>query len=154
MATLYEINSAILDLIDLETGEILDPEKLESLQIDRKEKLRNIGFVALNAKADIQAYKEQEERFKAKRMAAEKTLAWAKETLQRELAGQKMKETEFSIYYSPSESVEVDEGAVIPTKFLKLQEPTIDKAGLKTALKNGTEIKGVRLVQKQNLQIR
>lgn len=152
--TLYEINDEILSCLDLETGEILDPEKLESLQIDRKEKLRNIGFVALNAKADIQAYKEQENRFKAKRVAAEKTLAWAKETLQRELAGQKMKEAEFSIYYSPSESVEVDEDAVIPAKFLKLQEPVVDKAGLKTALKNGTEIKGVRLVQKQNLQIR
>jgi hypothetical protein len=154
MATLYEINSAILDLIDFETGEILDQERLEKLKMDRQEKLRNIALLALNTKTDIAAFKEQENRFKAKRMAAEKTLAWARETLQRELAGQKMKETEFSIYYSLSESVEVDEGAVIPSKFLKLQEPTIDKAGLKTALKNGTEIKGVRLVKKSNLQIR
>ena len=154
MATLFDINDEIASVIDFETGEIRDPERLAQLQMDKKEKLKNIGFVALNAKADIVAYKEQEARFKAKRVAVEKALAWAKETLARELAGQKMKEAEFSIYYSSSEAIEIDENAEIPAKFLKVQEPTVDKKGLALAIKNGTKIDGVRLVQKQNICIR
>ena len=153
MAKLYEIKQGILDCIDFETGEITDPEKLEQLQIDKHEKLRNIAFVAINASADIEAYKAQEKRFKAKRTAAEKTLAWAKETLARELDGQKMKEAEFTVSYRPSEAIEIDEGADIPPEFLTMN-PVINKMALKAALKEGAVISGCRLVQKQNIQIK
>ena len=153
MATLYEIKQEILDCIDMETGEILDADKLEQLQMDKHEKLRNIAFVAINATADIAAYKEQEKRFKAKRTAAEKTLAWAKETLSRELAGQKMKEAEFTISYRPSEVVEIDDDADLPAEFIKMKSEW-DKAAIKEALKEGAVFDGCRLVQKQNIQIR
>ena len=153
MAKLYEIKQDILDCIDMETGEITDPERLEQLQIDRHEKLRNIAFVAINASADITAYREQEKRFTAKRKAAEKTLAWAKETLARELAGQKMKEAEFTISYRPSEVVEIDDDANLPAEFIKMKSEW-DKAAIKEALKEGAVFDGCRLVQKQNIQIR
>jgi hypothetical protein len=153
MATLFEIKKDILDCIDMETGEIIDAEKLQQLQMDKHEKLRNIAFVAINATADIAAYKEQEKRFKAKRAAAEKTLAWAKETLSRELDGQKMKEAEFTVSYRQSEAIEIDEGADIPPEFLNMN-PVIDKMSLKAALKEGAVISGCRLVQKQNIQIK
>jgi hypothetical protein len=153
MAKLYEIKQDILDCIDMETGEITDPERLEQLQIDRHEKLRNIAFVAINASADITAYREQEKRFTAKRKAAEKTLAWAKETLARELAGQKMKEVEFTISYRPSEVVEIDDDADLPAEFIKMKSEW-DKTAIKEALKEGAVFDGCRLVQKQNIQIR
>jgi len=153
MATLYEIKQEILDCIDMETGEIINADKLEQLQMDKHEKLRNIAFVAINASADIAAYKEQEKRFKAKRVAAEKTLAWAKETLARELAGQKLKEAEFTISYRPSEVVEIDDDADLPAEFIKMKSEW-DKAAIKEALKEGAVFEGCRLVQKQNIQIR
>lgn len=153
MAKLYEIKQDILDCIDMETGEITDPERLEQLQIDKHEKLRNIAFVAINASADITAYREQEKRFTAKRKAAEKTLTWAKETLARELAGQKMKEAEFTISYRPSEVVEIDDDADLPAEFIKMKSEW-DKAAIKEALKEGAVFDGCRLVQKQNIQIR
>lgn len=150
---LYEINQEIEKCISWETGEITDPERLEQLQIDKHEKLRNIAFVAINASADIEAYKAQEKRFKAKRTAAEKTLVWAKETLARELAGQKMKEAEFTISYRPSEVVEIDDYTALPPEFLKVKSEW-DKAAIKAALKEGAVFEGCRLVQKQNIQIR
>jgi hypothetical protein len=153
MATLFEIKKDILDCIDMETGEIINADKLEQLQMDKHEKLRNIAFVAINATADIAAYKEQEKRFKAKRTAAEKTLAWAKETLAHELDGQKMKEAEFTVSYRQSEAIEIDDGADIPPEFLTMN-PVIDKMSLKAALKEGAVISGCRLVQKQNIQIK
>ena len=154
MATLFEINQEILSCIDLETGEIIAPEKLENLQMDKRDKLRNIAFVALNAAADAKAYEEQEKKFAARKKAAKATVAWAKETLARELAGQKMKEAEFSISYRKSEAVEIADLNSVPDEFLVPQPPKVDKAGLKEAIKGGAVIDGVTIAEKQNIQIR
>lgn len=154
MATLFEINQEILDCIDMETGEILAPEKLEALQMDKHEKLRNIAFVALNAAADAKAYEEQEKKFAARKKAAKSTVEWAKETLARELGGKKMKEAEFSISYRKSETVEISNINSVPDEFLVPQPPKVDKAGLKKAIKGGAVIDGVTIAEKQNIQIR
>lgn len=154
MATLFEINQEILDCIDMETGEILAPEKLEALQMDKHEKLRNIAFVALNAAADAKAYEEQEKKFAARKKAAKSTVEWAKETLKRELGGKKMKEAEFTISYRKSEAVEIADLNAVPDEFLVPQPPKVDKAGLKKAIKGGAVIDGVTIAEKQNIQIR
>ena len=154
MATLFEINQEILDCIDLETGEIIAPEKLETLQMDRCDKLRNIAFVALNAAADVKAYDEQEKKFAARKKAAKATVEWAKETLARELDGKKMKEAEFSISYRKSEAVEVADEVAVPDEFRIPQPDKIDRAALKAALKNGAVIAGAQIVERQNIQIR
>ena len=43
MATLYEINSAILDCVDLDTGEVIDEEKLTKLQLAFDDKVEGIA---------------------------------------------------------------------------------------------------------------
>ena len=151
---LYEINQKILDCIDMETGEIIAPEKLEALKIDKHEKLRNIAFVALNAAADAKAYEEQEKKFAARKRSAKATVEWAKATLARELGGKKMKEAEFSISFRKSEVVEVADEAAVPDDFRIPQPDKIDKAALKAALKNGAVIAGAQIVERQNIQIR
>ena len=151
---LYEINQGILDCIDLETGEIIALEKLEHLQMDKHEKLRNIAFVALNAAADAKAYEEQKKKFAAREKAAKSTVEWAKATLARELAGKKMKEAEFSISYRKSEVVDVADEAAVPDEFRIPQPDKIDRAALKAALKNGAVIAGAQIVERQNIQIK
>lgn len=151
---LYEINQEILECIDLETGEIIAPDKLEELQMDKHEKLRNIAFVALNAMADAKAYEEQEKKFAARKKAAKSTVEWAKSTLATELAGQKMKEPEFTISYRKSEAVEIADLNSVPDEFLVPQPPKVDKIGLKEAIKGGAVIDGVTIAEKKNIQIK
>lgn len=151
---LYDINQEIIDCIDMETGEIIAPEKLEALQMDKHEKLRNIAFVALNAAADAKAYEEQEKKFSARKKAAKATVEWAKATLARELGGEKMKEPEFTISYRKSEVVEIANLNAVPDEFLAPQPPKVDKVGLKKAVKGGAVIDGVTIVEKQNIQIK
>lgn len=151
---LYEINQKILDCIDLETGEIIAPAKLEALKMDKREKLRNIAFVALNAMADAKAYDEQEKKFTARKKAAKATVEWAKATLARELDGKKMKEAEFSVSYRKSETVEVTDLAAVPSEFIIEQAPKLDKAGIKAAIKGGATIEGASIVEHQNIQIK
>lgn len=154
MMKLYEIDNEILDCIDMETGEIIAPEKLKALQMDKREKLRNIAFIALNAAADAKAYEEQEKKFAARKKAAKSTVEWAKETLARELGGQKMKEPEFTVSYRKSEAVEVADEAAVPDEFRIQQPDKIDRAALKAALKNGAVIAGAQIVERQNIQIK
>ena len=151
---LYEINNEIIDCIDMETGEIIALEKLEALQMDRHEKLRNIAFVALNAAADAKAYEEQEKKFAARKKAAKSTVEWAKATLARELAGQKMKEPDFTISFRKSETVEIADLNAVPDEFLVPQPPKVDKIGLKEAIKGGAVIGGVTIAEKKNIQIK
>lgn len=151
---LYEINQEIMSCIDLETGEIIAPEKLEALQMDKHEKLRNIAFVALNAMADAKAYEEQEKKFAARKKAAKSTVEWAKATLARELAGKKMKEPEFCISYRKSEAVEIADLNSVPDEFLVPQPAKVDKVGLKKAIEGGAVIDGVTIAEKQNIQIK
>ena len=40
---LYEIENEILNCVDMETGEIVDIKKLESLQMERDQKIENIA---------------------------------------------------------------------------------------------------------------
>ena len=53
-----------------------------------------------------------------------------------------------------SQSVEIDDNATIPTKFLIPVPDKIDKISLKEAMKHGAVLPGIRLVEKNNIQIR
>ena len=44
MATLYEIESAIYDCVDSETGEVIDEEKLNALMMERSAKLESVAL--------------------------------------------------------------------------------------------------------------
>ena len=60
--TLYEIDSAIMDCVDEETGEIIDLEKLEALNIERDKKVEGIALAVKNYAAEAKAIKEEEEK--------------------------------------------------------------------------------------------
>lgn len=49
---LYEINSQILDCIDQETGEVMDIDRLEELNMAKAEKVDNIACWVKNLEAD------------------------------------------------------------------------------------------------------
>lgn len=159
--TLYEINKAITDHIDMETGEILDTEALEKLWYDRDEKLCNIALLAKNKAAEVAMIKAEEDKLKKHRQAAEKTLAWCKETLKDELKGEKLKDEcgRFTIYYRSSHSVKIKNFDEIPKKWVRElrdeeRERLVDKNGLKLALEHGEKIPGVALKFGESLCIK
>ena len=77
-----------------------------------------------------------------------------KEYLSKFLGGQKFKTPKVSISYRRSESVEVTDISKLDDDYLKFAEPTVDKTKVKKALKAGTTLQGVVLVENQNIQIR
>lgn len=161
MSTLYEINEQILRcvkdgdmVVDTETGEVIDAAALDALQMARDEKLTNIGKWILDLKADAKAIREREislaERRKAKENKAEQLMDY----MNMILAGKKFECADFKASYRKSQAVEVTDAEKIPAPYLIIQEPKVDKAGIKKALKAGEEIPGAKLVERNNLSIR
>lgn len=154
MASLYEINEAILSCIDLESGEILDDEAIEALQMERKEKLENVGLWIKNLAAESTALaaeiKTLTERKRAKENKTESLIGYLTSALQ----GERFETSKLSVSWRKSESVNIEEGAILPDEYLVPVEPRADKTLLKKALKDGAVICGVELISKQNIQIK
>ena len=151
---LYEIDSAIMDCVDMETGEIVDIERLSSLQMERDQKIEGVGCWIKNLLADAKALKEEKDNLAKRQKVAENKAASLKTFLSSYLNGEKFKTAKVAISYRKSDSVDIAEGAVIPEEYLKYSEPTPDKIGLKAALKAGEEFPGISIVTSNNIQIK
>ena len=151
---LYEINAEILSCMDMETGEVLDSEKLDSLHIALEDKLENISLWIKNLEADATAFKAEKEAFADRQRAAENKVASLKRYLSDFLDGRKFETKRVKVSFRKSESLELSEDAKIPEEFLKYKEPEVNKAELKKAVKAGLKLEGVQLVQKENISIK
>lgn len=151
---LFEINEAILNCIDLETGEIIDPEQLENMQMERQEKLTNIALLYKQMTADSKALKELEKEYSDRRKRCEKTAEWAKATLERELNGEKLMDEKkrFTTYYHPSTSTKTDM-EILPDEWKKTTVAPMTKE-IGEALKRGEKIEGAWLEENQSLVIK
>ncbi|MBR5583135.1 MAG: siphovirus Gp157 family protein [Lachnospiraceae bacterium] len=157
MATLYELVKEIenFDLdIDEETGEILNGDELDALQLEKDTKVENICLWIKNLKADAVAYKAEKESFEKKRKAAERRAEYLQEYIQYILAGEKFKSDRVTVSYRKSEQVECTDLLDVDIDYLRYKEPELDKKKIKDAIKAGIEVKGCQLVERQNLQIR
>ncbi len=152
--SLYDIENAILDCVDMETGEIVDCEKLAELQMERDVKVQNIALWIKQLEAEAEAYKKEKESFDKKKSVAENKAKSLKEYLSNYLAGQPFKSIKVNVSFRASESVNITDISKIPAEYLKVAEPTADKTEIKKALKAGTTVEGAELTTKQNIQIK
>ena len=151
---LYQIDQAILELIDPETGEILDFEAFEQLQMERDQKIENIALWVKNLTAEAKALKDEEQNFAARRKAAENKAESLKKYLDTILQGNPVKTTKFAVTYRRTESCVIDDVYKIPEEYLRYKEPEADKTALKKALKEGQAISGVHLEEKNSLSVK
>lgn len=158
---LYEINeqleSAIEKCVNPETGEILDAESLINLQIEESEKIENIALYIKNLSASANEIRVEESALAERRRVKQKKAEWLENYLSNYLlsVGKTRYETpKCALSFRKSESVEIDAGANIPERFMRIKDPEINKADIKAALKLGEKISGARLVTRQNLQIK
>lgn len=155
MASLYEIDQAIMDCIDTETGEILDYEKLNGLQMQRDKKVEGVACWIKNLVADAAAYKAEKEAFAERERVAARKAERLKEWLVMALEGQKFSSSRCAVSFRRSETVEVDDAQRIPPNLLRVKTTVDpDKTAIKTMLKAGQEIEGCRLVEKLNPQVK
>ena len=150
--TIYEIDNAILECIDLETGEIIDTEQLDKLQMERDTKLENVACWIKDLKAEAEALKNEKQALAERQRVAENKAESLKKWLAYALQGEKFKTTKCAISFRKSEAVEVtDEGLNNLMKehdeLLTYKAPEPNKTAIKQAIKDGLSVAGVQLVQ-------
>ena len=157
MASLYELVKEIENFefqIDEETGEILNFEELDKLELEKGVKVENLCLFIKNLKADAAAYKAEKESFEKKRKQAENKAESLTRYLQNMLAGEKYKSDRVTVSYRKSEQVECADLLEVDDDYLRYKSPELDKKKIKDAIKAGVEVKGCQLVEIQNIQIK
>lgn len=150
--TIYEINEEILNCIDLETGEIIDIDRLNDLQLERDTKIENVACWIKELKAEAEAIKAEKLILAERQKVAENKAESLKKWLAYALDGQKFKTSKCSISYRKSEAVEVTEEGLNNlmqehNELLTYKAPEPNKKAIKDALKDGLSVEGVQLVQ-------
>lgn len=161
--TLYEIDKAIIIAtemaVDPETGELVDDavlKTLEQLQMDREQKIENIGCFIKNLEADAKAIKEESKNLAARAKAAENKAEHLRNYLEFCLGGEKFQSPRLAVSFRHSKKVEVDPNKLydIPDDFLRYKEPEPDKKLIGEALKAGEIIPGCTLVENTSMIIK
>ena len=158
--TLYEINSEIMSCIDMETGEGIDTEKRNELQMERDAKIENVALWIKELKAEAEAIKNEKQALAERQRVAENKAESLKNWLAYALNGEKFKTAKCSISYRNSESVEVTEEGLEALMrehedLLTYKLPEPNKKAIKDAIKNdGLTVAGVQLLQKTSTIIK
>lgn len=161
--TLYEIDAAIRDFpfeVDEETGELLNADALDELQMAREEKIENVACYIKNLAAEVQALRAEEKSLSERRRIKENRVASLKRYLQSSLQDQPFETARCKVSFRKTESVDVDAPAFIAwakaerrlTLLREKFEP--DKAAIKNYLKQGLTATGARLVDNVSMTVK
>ena len=151
---LYEIDQAIMDLVDNETGEIIDIEMFDSLQMERDEKIESIALYIKDLKAEAEALKAEKLAFAERQKVAENKVESLKNYLAYALKGQAFKSTKAVVSFRKTQQVDIFDIYALDGKFLKYAEPTADKTAIKEAIKAGQIVKGATLIENTSVIIK
>jgi hypothetical protein len=160
--TLYEIDREILACLDMETGEITDAERLDALQIERDIKLENTALYIKNLIAEADAIKAEEKILAERRKAKENKAESLKQYLSGALSGAKFETAKVNISFRKSEKVEIANECDLLVYLetmgyedcIKYKTPEIQLTPVKKLLKEGLNLPGVTVAEKQNIQIK
>lgn len=168
---LYEINDeiakceiAILESVDIETGEILDTtltEKMKNLQLAKKDKINGCIY-AINKREDkIELAKKEIERLKTLIKICENQDEKIRNyLLQNITVGENIDLGLHSISWRKSTSTEIADEDKFKEKYKDTPYVetkitySIKKTEIKKAIQEGKTIEGAELIEKQNLQIK
>lgn len=155
--TIYEINEKIREFlaenVDPETGEVLNIDALNDLELERSEKLENYALAVKNFRAAAAAIKAEEDNLKARRERLGRTADRLSEILRSELNGEKISTARVQISYRKSQVTEILDMGSIPDKFLKFTaEPK--KTEIKAAINAGESVSGAAVVERISMIIK
>lgn len=151
--TIYEIDQAMLDCCDMETGEILDTKRFDDLAMERKAKISNVGAWYKNLKAEAKALEEEADKLIKRKNACVAQMDRLKEYLTQNLGDEKFKDSRVSIYFSKTApTLKFDDEKEFLTwavanhpEYVKYADPVLNKAAIKADIESGMEFSHVRL---------
>lgn len=151
---LYEIDNAIMECVDEETGEVVDIDRLNALEMERDAKIESVCLWKKDLEAEAKAIGEEIKRLQERKRADENKAESLKSWVGYALSGAKFKTPKVSVSYRKSTSTEFDGDVnTLPDKYCTIKRE-VSKTALKEALDAGEVIEGARLVQKESVIIK
>ena len=160
--SLYEIDRTILSLVDPETGEILDGDALEQLQMERDTKLENVACWVKNLAAEAAAIRAEEVSLSDRRKVIERKVDRLKKYLADALNGEKFQTAKCAVTFRKTSKVEITDSEATAKwcednglfDLVVYSAPTVSKTELAKLLKAGTEIPGAEVVEGLSLGVK
>lgn len=157
---LYEIDQAILECIDPETGEV-DAERIAELQLARDEKIEQLLLWKKDLDADAAAIAQEIKNLTERKQAAERKAESLKSYIKFVLNGEKFKTARVAVSYRSVKSVQIQDDAALiawaeqnDDSLLSYKDPTISKTAVKEAIEAGREIPGATIETKNQIIIK
>jgi len=160
--SLYEINSMIASFqyeFDEETGELLNADELDELELAKEEKIENLCLYIKSLRAEAKAIKEEEGNLAERRKAKENKADKLEEYVGATLSGNKFETPRVKVQWRKTESVEIPDDALVPDELCEntiIRKPNkkIVKARLKKYEDEGVEVPWARIVRKNSMSIK
>lgn len=152
---LYEIDEALVECFDPETGEIVDLDAYENLQGERDKKIEGIACIIKNRQALIDALKAEKKRMDERIATLENQNDNTKAFLDNVLDGHRFETEKAVCSYRKSTRVDITDISKIPDEYLNVKtEIAPMKTAIKQALKEDKEVPGCALIETNNLSIK
>lgn len=151
---LYEIDNAIMECVDEETGEVVDIDRLNSLEMERDAKIESVCLWKKDLEAEAKAIDEEIKILQARKRTDEAKAEYLKKWVGMALNGVKFKTPRVSVSYRHSQATEYD-GDIdkLDDKYCKIErKPSL--TAIKEALEQGAEIEGARIVERESVIIK
>lgn len=149
---LYEIDQAIMECVN-EDGEIIDLDRMNELQMSRNDKVENIALWIKNLLAEAKAIGDEKKALDDRKQRCERKAESLKHYLDYALDGHKFSTPRVAVSYRKSKSVDIINADLVPKEYFKVKYE-ISKSDISEALKNGEEVPGCVLTEKENIQIK
>lgn len=161
---LYQIQKdyfILIDMLEQSDGD-LTPEMEEALKINKEDfevKLQNYRAIIKKFQDEIKAAQEEKKRIDAFIKQKNSSIDALKRSVEFALTSRDLRSVDLGLgrkfSFKPSVSVGILDEDAIPAKWITTKTTSApNKIAIKKALQAGEEIKGVELVEKDNLQIK
>lgn len=160
--SLYHIDQALENLVDHDTGEVLDFDAFEELQMARDAKIEGIVCWTKNLAAEAKAIREEEKELAERRRALEAKRDKLLGYVDRALDGAPFQTARCSVTYRKSTAVEITSMEALVKWCMDngydgkvtYAAPTVAKSDITAMLKAGTAIDGAELVTRMNMGVK
>lgn len=160
--TIYDIDQRILELVDPETGELLDFDAFNELKMERDCKIEGMALWVKELTATASAIKAEVDTLMERKKAAERRCESLKRYLADILQGEKFSTPRCAVSFRKSTSVQVDDQDQLVRWLeqngyddcVKYKEPEVSKTEVGKLIKSGMPVPFAHLENKQSVGVK
>lgn len=160
--SLYHIDQALEALIEPDTGELLDYDAFEQLQMDRERKIENMVCWSKSLDAESKAIRDEEKELAERRRTLERKRDRLRDYIDRALDGRPFHTAKCSVTYRKSTAVEITDMEQLVQWCLDngydgkvtYATPTVSKSDIAPLLKSGVHVNGAEIAERMNMGVK